>query len=158
MDNFIVAATNLYAFRAIAQCDARGTKGVEDSVFSRHLDAHLLYGAMLSSIVYHLLEKSKHNMTGTPKSGQYESMALNADRAFAALVVMRFIYAYHKKIDARILTIGLCSLTCMMLSECQHVVSLDRYPIRYTKAFYMLTHCLWHIGAFHTAYLLVSAH
>lgn len=146
MDNLCVTATNLYALRAINTCIKNNS----------YLNALLLTGAMTSSIIYHALENAKHNMTGIPRFKKYESLALNFDRLFAILVVTRFIMLYHKKINQQILTLATCSLICMLVSECQHVINLNSYPIKYTKLLYMITHCLWHIGAFHVAYLLTN--
>ena len=145
-DNLVVTLTNLYAVRAIMTCINSNS----------YLNALLLSGAMTSSIIYHALENAKHNMTGIPQFKRYELIALNFDRLFAVLVVTRFIMLYHKKINQQILTLAICSLVCMLLSECQHVINLNSYSVRYTKLFYIITHCLWHIGAFHVAYLLTN--
>ena len=154
MDNFIVAFTNLAALQPIAVCISR----------CEWIDATLLFCTMFASIVYHLLENAKHNMTGIPrgcvsdasKLKQYELIALNADRVFAALVIARFMSTRYKKIDQRIFTLGMCSLGYMALSECQNVIDVAQYRVLGEKSYYMITHCMWHISAFYTAYLLVS--
>ena len=147
MDNIIVAFTNLAALRPIALCIAQ----------HEWIDATLLFCAMFSSIAYHLLENAKHNMTGIPMLKQYELIALNVDRAFAALVIARFVSTRYEKINQRIFLMGVYSLGYMALSECQHVIDVTRYPMLGEKSYYMITHCMWHICAFYTAYLLVSA-
>lgn len=146
MDNVIVAFTNLVALRPIAIC-------IEQHEW---IDAILLFCAMSSSIAYHLLENAKHGMTGIPRLKQYELIALNTDRVFAALVIARFISTRYEKINQRIFLIGMCSLVYMSLSECQNVIDVAQYPMMSTKGYYMISHCMWHISAFYTAYLLVS--
>ena len=92
MDKIIVALTNLAALWSIA-------------VFiSRHewIDAILLFCAMFASITYHLLQNAKHNMTGIFGLKQYELIALNADRVFAALVIAQFVSVRYKKKPAHL--------------------------------------------------------
>ena len=146
MDNFLVAASNLYACRAIHKAINK----------KEYLDVMILLNAMTASIVYHTLEVSKHNMTGIPMYQHRELRALNFDRVSAALVVARFVYRYRSNINKRVIVFGITGVGCLMLSECQHVIDTSRYPIQPMKVFYMITHIAWHIFAFHTAHLLLK--
>lgn len=128
--NVVVAASNWYGLRAVR--DAKG------------LDKWLLLGAMTSSTMYHLQEQAKHDMHGM---GLYEQQWLNLDRLFAVMCVVRLLSKC--KWNKKILTIGLLSFGCMCVSESQHFFQF------LTKPLYVVTHVLWHIGAFHTAYLIV---
>lgn len=114
----------------------------------------ILTGAATASAIYHMIEVSKHNMSGT-FFARYEKCALMIDRILALAATIRLLVAYRTRIIRRILCIGIVSLISMMLSECQHVVDIEKYMRPHAKSFYILTHILWHIGAFHVAYLLL---
>ena len=135
--NVIVAASNWYGLRAVRNANPT--------------DKWLLLAAMTSSTIYHLHEKSKHNMRGI---GTYEYQWLNLDRLFTLLCVIRFLSKYQW--NKSILFFGLLSLGCMCVSESDRVVKCDLG--RFAKPVYVVTHVLWHIGAFHTAHLVVLLH
>jgi len=143
--NVIVALSNFYGFRAACQQNAT------------QWDKFVLTNAICYSTLYHLAEKSKHNMTGFSIGGIDDKVWLNYDRFFAALAVIRFLFAYRHLINVKIGAFGIASLGFMAISECQHVVDMSQYPISISKPLYVITHVLWHIGAFHTAHLLLQA-
>jgi len=69
MENILVAGSNLYAIRGIA------------AAYSQHkvIEVILLFMSMLSSMAYHLIERSKHHMKGIIRhdessQGSYESI------------------------------------------------------------------------------------
>ena len=163
MDNLVVTLTNLYGLRAFHVSLKVGDIS----------NAIILGLSVSSSMIYHMLEHSKHHMTGMPQFQKYEKIALNADRFFAGLAFCTLVYksrkfifnrplhklAYkpHKIISSfnpKLKHYSIGTIACLILSECQHLINLNIYPVRYVKGFYMLTHCFWHVGAFHIAYIL----
>ena len=140
MENLFIAATNLYGLRAIRVA-------LQQKKLS---DATILGCAMFGSIVYHLSE-TKHGMNSLILK-DYVNITLNIDRLFAGIAAVTFLLKYKKKLNKKIISYGSVGLGMMMISECQHVISLS-LPIE--KQIYLLTHPIWHICAFHTAYLLL---
>jgi hypothetical protein len=142
LENILMAASNLYGFRA--------TDATHNIV-----DRMTITCAMISSIVYHLFEKSKHGMSGV-SSQMDDKVWLDADRVYAVALVARLLIFHGHKIDRHILAIGAISVTAMAISECQNVIDISAIPVGITRAVYMVTHTIWHIGAFHIAYLMVK--
>jgi hypothetical protein len=142
MENIFVAASNLYALRAI---DAARKK-------KKYLTVTILGCATIGSIVYHLSE-TKHSMKSLCFK-DHTSITLNLDRFFAVYSVGYFISRYQKKIrDKKVIFFSLLGFIAMLLSESQHVITI---PPMMEKKLYLITHPIWHICAFHTAYLLVN--
>lgn len=140
MDNIFVAATNLYSLRAIYVALKR----------KKYVAAIILGSATIGSIVYHLSE-TKHNMNSLCLKN-HTTITLNIDRFFAVCSSGYLVWMFKKNINKKVILIGSLGLVAMMLSECQHVLTL---PPMVEKNLYLCTHPLWHICAFHVAYLLV---
>ena len=152
MENIIIAATNLYAIRGII------------SHFAKHnyTEAGFIFGAMMCSITYHLIENIKHPLPGIipgifkiPMKHKnlvfINKVFFNFDRFFAVAAILvcfrtKFILANQMNIMG---TAAAGSL-CLAISE---FIPKKHY---YNHIFVMC-HGLWHIAVFHCAYLLSMA-
>ena len=136
MENVLVAFSNLYALLPIYRAIR----------ISNWLTAIILTGAMVSSIVYHLLECHKHQMPGLwfGRSEFIYHLTINIDRLFALLSVYIFYDPTMLWNHRYLAGIALASMT---ISETIY---------RYEKRPYIFFHIIWHILAFHLAYLFVK--
>lgn len=144
MENLFVTVTNLYGLRAINLAFKQ----------NQFLEASVLSCACIASIVYHLSE-TKHGMNSLCLKNK-TNITLNIDRFFALMSVAVFGLKYYNMIqnnDQQIIKYGVIGLTTLILSESQHIISLPR---RIEKSLYLITHPIWHITAFHVAYLLLT--
>src|SRR5437868_9552490 len=142
MENLFVTATNLYALRAIKLAFEQ----------QKYLECGVLSCATIASIVYHLSE-TKHSMKSLCFKNSTR-ITLNMDRFFAFASVLVFLFKYNKMIkNKEIIFYGITSLVAQMLSESQHLISFSPST---EKTLYLITHPIWHIGAFHIAYLLLK--
>jgi hypothetical protein len=142
MENLFVTATNLYSLVAIRAAINNG----------KICDALIIGSAALASIIYHLSE-TKHNMRSLCFQS-HTATTLNVDRTLAIVNVLYFACKYGRQMFTReILSIGALGFLAMLVSESQHVVKL---PMKIEKPLYMITHPIWHLCAFHVAYLLVK--
>ena len=140
--------TNLYSLRAI-------NIALQQKKYSI---AVVLSCATISSVIYHLSE-TKHGMNSICLK-DYTMITLNIDRFFALCAVGLFAWKYknilnksiYKNTNKQIILYSVVGMIAQMLSECQHIVNLD---LSTEKRLYMITHPIWHICAFHTAYLLL---
>jgi hypothetical protein len=134
LENILVALTNLYGFRAYFYCSK-----FEQSV---------LLSAMISSIIYHLIEHHKHGMPGISFFNSVDShiIFLNIDRLYAVICFLTFFEVNMLNDQNLVICFG-TGLFMMFLSEM--IFKTPKY-----KYAYMITHCMWHFLAFHTIYLL----
>ncbi len=116
----------------------------------KYFVALCIFCAFASSVCYHMIERHKHGMRGInifcDKTSHH--IFLNIDRFFACLLVYVMFdikYIYHVDI---VLTF-IIGLLCMGLSEM--VFKGSQYQMQY-----IVTHCLWHIFAFHTVYIALK--
>jgi len=141
MENLFVTATNLYSLRAIISAHNN----------TYYLECGSLTCAGLASIIYHLSE-TKHGMNSVCLK-KYSNITLKFDRFFAVFSMCIFLWKYKQRINKQIIYIGSVGLIALGLSESQHIISL---PLRVEKILYLITHPIWHICAFHCAYMLVK--
>lgn len=146
MDNIIVSASNLYALFGSIQFYKNG----------EYINSFLINCAMISSILYHLAESNKHNMTGIYFLKPYEKKLLNIDRFFAISSVLIFSIKYwliifNNSAIMNIIPIGLFSL---ILSEFPNYSPVTVFPKSTEKIIFIISHCIWHLCAFHVGYLL----
>jgi len=152
MENIFITLTNLYSLRAI-------NIALKQKKYSI---AVILSCVTISSVIYHLSE-TKHGMDSVCLK-DYTMITLNIDRFFALCSIGLFAWKYkyilnksiykntNKSTNKQILLYSIVGMIAQMLSECQHIVNLD---LSTEKRLYMITHPIWHICAFHTAYLLL---
>lgn len=146
MDNVLVTLSNLAAIPAIRLAYSQG----------RVAETYLLTGSMISSILYHLAEHSKHHMTGFKLLAPYEQTLLNFDRSFALFSVLVFVFNYQPvlRFDRNIQVWSAVSLLCGAISEI--VLRRVKLSPQLHKFLYMVFHTIWHLGAFRTAYLVLE--
>lgn len=147
--NVAVAASNLYALRAILRQQHKG----------QYLDALATGVAMTASLVYHLAE-TRHSLPGIPPLDSHAHMLLQLDRVFAVSVValsLRHVFrvldlsraTWERKgvwgivparlhYDAALVPVGLAVL-----------LASEACPWR---ALYCALHIGWHVMAFHMVY------
>lgn len=104
-------------------------------------------GSILSSVAYHLIEKHKHQMKGIGYFNDIVShhVFLNIDRIFAIALGSQILFDYQRwYTDKYIIGCGLIGFTLMTLSEMVY---------KKNKFMYIITHCGWHLLAFHSVYL-----
>lgn len=140
MENLFVTASNLYSLRAINAAIKR----------KQYLTAIVIGSATIGSIIYHLSE-TKHNMHSLCLK-EYSWITLNVDR-FLALCAVGYGLWRYRILDKKVISFGSLGLLAMLLSESQYVITL---PPMAEKKLYLLTHPIWHVCAFHVAYLLVK--
>lgn len=141
-ENLFVTLSNLYSLRAIYA----GFKQ------KKYLAVTVLSCTTLASIIYHLSE-TKHGINSAWLK-DYSALTLNIDRFFALCSTGLLLRQYKNKMKTKnVIFYGSLGLLAMMLSECQHVISL---PLPLEKNLYLITHPIWHICAFHVAYLLIK--
>lgn len=135
-----MSATNFYALRPIYYAIDK----------AYYLHACMLFCAMMSSIMYHLFEHSKHNMPGINQNynkTNIEYIFLQFDRFFALSNIFLFLFTFDIfDID---LTVIYVALICLFLSE-----TLPK-NLKQEKLIYFVTHALWHFFAFHIAYKIL---
>jgi len=133
-NNFLVASSNLYAVIPIYNSRSKS-------------EFWILMCAMISSIVYHMIEHHKHGMRGI---GVFDSklshhIFLNIDRFFAILAFLKFF-------DIRLLSKNYL-LTTILLGFMMMGLSEIVFYTPFFKRSYIMTHCAWHVLAFHSIYL-----
>jgi len=143
LTNTFMALTNLVALPSIIQLFQQ----------TRYVEFFVVFGAAISSFIYHLIEHHKHGMPGI---GYFDSrfwhiFFLNMDRVFAFLTVIILAYYNPNAITKkRIIFTGLIALVFMTLSE-----TLYR-PVRYQKQ-YIILHTIWHIMAYTRIHLVINS-
>jgi hypothetical protein len=142
MQNFIVASTNCVAILPIWRFYKKGHYGT----------AVVLLGATISSILYHLVERSKHNMPGTFLNDIFnEQLLLNIDRLFAVLSVTTILWQLKMHHIKLILPVGVTALLMQAISEVP-----NKFGYIIPTWLYMTTHCAWHILAFLSAHMAAT--
>jgi hypothetical protein len=139
MENTIVTLTNLCALPALFLTD-----------FGTVLNTLVLF-SMLSSMMYHYIEKCRHCMepsTHVPK--QIEDALLAVDRVCATSLVLYVLWSAN--LDSVIgygPHMALLSLIWFS-SNYDYLVGLEVPPEyrRYIRWWYVFWHSIWHIGAF----------
>ena len=133
MENIWMSLTNLYALRAI---------------YSFYLQDKLaptlvLTGAMLSSMMYHLIENQKHQMPGIgiANAPYWNSAYINLDRYFAFLSALTLFSWPHFKVYQFYCVASFASMT------------ISETLFRQEKYFYLIFHTIWHLSIFHIAWL-----
>ena len=146
MDNILVTLSNFAAIPVIGRAYFQG----------RYAETYLLSGSMISSILYHLAEHSKHHMSGFKLLAPYDQTLLNFDRSFAFFSVLVFALNYQTplRIDRNIQIWSIISLLCGAISEA--VLRGVKLSPRLHKFLYMGFHTIWHLGVFRTAYLILE--
>jgi hypothetical protein len=160
MENWIVAASNVYALRAIAAWPL-GSVG-----------QWLCVAAALASTAYHLIECKKHHMPGVPGLADYSwtqhYRLLNLDRAAAAALGLYLAAVAWRAQRVGLIAPACAALAANALSELFRYVQITdglctndavgpRVSWRLQRAWYMCWHCAWHVAAFHLAYVLANA-
>lgn len=145
MENIILFLSNLYGLRAVYSFLSQ----------SAYIPSGFLLGAIVASSQYHLIENIKHPLTGITKFLKIEisesnlfflnKITLNIDRFFAIGSIL-VIFEYSKCFEDNIILFALVASICGMISE-----TLPK-KVKYNKIFVLL-HSIWHILAFHIAYL-----
>lgn len=142
MENAILAATNLYGFRALREWPA-GSWGQCLTGF-----------AMGASILYHMVERHKHKMPGLAGTGTRteHAVCLNLDR-FAAVSLGLYL-ALSQEPDAGLLRLGAGALGLAALSELPEWFPLHIFTGGVGRDWYVFLHALWHLSAFHLVYMV----
>jgi hypothetical protein len=148
MENAIVAASNCYALRALLAWPS----------FSM---GHLLTSfAMAASLMYHLVERHKHNMPGLVGDGSVieHNVYLNLDRVAALALAIHLINTVTSEAFECLAPFAALSLTLCAASELSHwwpSLLIGRgIGIKTERRWYVVTHSLWHLCAFHLVYLV----
>lgn len=148
MENLILAATNLYGFRAVI-----GNKN-----FYQRTSICL---AMFASIIYHSVENIKHDLTGLYPFDSYKNRVfynllwLNADRICAVIAaVTNFKLRPIMNNCDNIIQYGTLSVVCNILSEFGKFFPHPLNLILTNNLVYLGLHSAWHIGIFHCGYIL----
>ncbi len=136
LPNLIVAASNLYALRAVA-------------LSFPSLQAWCILFAAVCSTAYHLIERHKHQMPGASfgRSVRAHLWLINLDRVaavIAAVVCMPYLLQ-----DVPLLTV-LVALGSITASE--QLADRTNDPVWV----HTIWHSLWHIAVFHLAYIAVG--
>lgn len=140
MPNLILSLSNLYGLLAV-------------SVLYNNNDmfgAIILSGTILSSMIYHLIEHHKHNLVGLSEFNLCDTVChhqtfINFDRFFACSSVL-YLLTYDLIIEHIVLTV--IALICLSISETTQYIEH-----RIIKRLFVPLHFIWHILAFHLAYL-----
>jgi len=133
--NLLLAYTNVYGVRVVCELEQQ----------NRWLASWVLFGSILASFGYHLVENQKHQMVGIGYGGEpiWNSIWLNLDRVLAILSMITLV---HWEGVIAYWPYCLASLACMIISET---------IFRQEKWCYLVFHTIWHLSAFHLAYLFV---
>jgi len=142
MENVLVAASNLYAVRALC-------------VLPMHTCGwYLTSVAMSLSIAYHLCETRKHHMPGAVRVG-IEGLLLNLDRLGAMALTGWFLTRAITNAQWLLLAYGSGALALNALSEVLRWFKVDQHaPIGLVRCWYIVWHSAWHVAAFHLVYLV----
>lgn len=133
-----MSASNLYALLPLTVAWSEG----------RVLFGVTLCASMVFSILYHMIEHHKHDMPGWGSHTLAEHhVCINLDRCAATSVVLVTLFQHH---DVTAFVTGHWMILCFAL------LLLYVSERRADKSMYMFTHSLWHIYAFHLAYLALS--
>jgi hypothetical protein len=142
MQNLIVAASNLYAIRAVSAWPEAS------------LGRALTVGAALSSISYHLLERQRHSMPGV--SCDFNGSALSyLKRALGLALGFEMSWRCYLAGRFDLLRSGCGALLINGISEMFYYApqTASLFPIymnwQRRRAFYVFWKCIWHILAFH---------
>ncbi|QKF94464.1 hypothetical protein QKU48_gp1006 [Fadolivirus algeromassiliense] len=163
MLNIIVASTNFY-----------GIYGVYTYYNNnQYIESFIIFCAIWFSILYHLVEKNKHNMPGigifTDNTSQM--YLLNLDRISAicaSIVTVKQIYINCIPITS-LLIIGMIGVVGELVPEIvsglyssgKHNSLIPEYIVTYTNPqkykinkhiehmIYVIGHCIWHLSMFH---------
>ena len=135
MENIVVACSNFYAIFPIV---ANINKGY-------YFQACIISFSAISSFIYHLFEKNKHNMPGMSicRDDWYQILFINIDRLAAISAVIIYASNYHVLINYWYFL--LLALFILLLSE------YDRHK----KFPYIPLHIIWHFSAFHLAWITI---
>lgn len=146
MENILVSLSNLYGLFSLIQFYKN----------REYLNLFLVTCAMVSSILYHLAESKKHNMAGIYLLKPYEKILLNLDRFFATMAIIVFTTKYWIIIFnySPIIQIIPFGLFCLILSEFPNYIPVTIFSKPISKIIFIISHSIWHIYAFHVAYLL----
>lgn len=137
MENLIVSSTNLYAILPI----------ITSFKYGYYNYTIVISLSMIASIIYHMIEHHKHNMTGLGSHSLLEhQVCLNFDRFFAGL---SFLYGFFINKDPTNFLINNSQVILIAL------LSLFISEKLVKKNFYIITHSIWHIYAFHISYLAI---
>lgn len=136
MENLIVAGSNIYALLPIMEAFTKG------EIFF----CAVLCAAMICSFLYHMIEHHKHDMSGWgSQSIEEHRVCINLDRltALTSCIIGLCICAEPSRFfqENQLLIFG--ALFLLFVSE--KLVG---------RTLYIITHSMWHICAFHIAYLL----
>jgi hypothetical protein len=134
LENIIIASTNLYGIIAYPYCTS--------------FEQTILLLAIVTSTIYHVIEKHKQGMTGLPVFNGLtaHTVFLNIDR-MCALITFCTFFDYDHMFEPKIIMCLCTGLFMMYLAEMVYRDPVHKYN-------YIFTHCAWHILAYHTIYLV----
>lgn len=162
--NFLVSGSNLIGVIGIFNYYTKG----------EYLNFIAILFSVTSSIIYHLIEKNKHNMPGIGyfKSNYWQKKLLNLDRlgaVFAALITMKRIISLWGFINLnKLIVIGIIGIMGEIIPEIisglynsgrhdsiipNFIVILlnpnkNKININLEHKIYIIGHCIWHISVF----------
>lgn len=148
MENLVVAASNLYALRAIVFA---ADKGAYDLVA-------VITCAMMLSVAYHLVERVKHKLPGIGVIHEHEERTLLWFDRLAAANLSLYLFLVHPapvnwlRHNWVVLAVAFAFLNYSERSEVMFSFFGIKRPERVFE--FVVAHCLWHVFAFHIAYMV----